>query len=449
MNIGRIDFILPINIKEVFVLRLRDEIIKFRKDDTIIREKNNRVLMYNKKFKRHIMQSSEVYSYIKEAEDRGLKIGEFVEMFDDREYMKNLIINMARAGILDTTKYEMFYNDINRGFNAIYLAATHKCNLECRHCCTSCSSGETDILTTDDVKSIMDFIAELNPQELIITGGEPMIRSDFYETIEYFKSKECDTKLVLSTNATLINESNVSFIAKNFERVEISIDGVDEETCSMIRGKGVFSKIMRAIVLLHTKGFRNIRTSMVVGDKNRHWEERFHELNEKMGTRGIVRCFEPDGRGAENASYFISEDSILPFEVTKLDNLKFTKEKDGVKSCSCDMFKSKMFIDYDGNMYPCQSLIKPEYLYGSALDKDNRMSVVDFDYDISNSDLAKKLQRIMPYNFEKCKDCDLAVFCFGCPAMVDKIIDKENCPDYERWCSIMKPQLNRLVWGVE
>ena len=293
----------------------------------------------------------------------------------------------------------------------------------------------------------MDFVAELEPHEFIITGGEPMIRSDFEECVHYFKEKDCKTELVLSTNATLIDESNVDFIVNHFNRVEISIDGVDEETCGLVRGRGVFNKIMRSIVLLHTRGFRNIRTSMVVGDKNKHLEEKFYALNERIGTKGMVRCFEPEGRGVENASYFISEETILPFGLTELDKLSFEKDKDNLKSCSCDMYKSKMFIDYDGNMYPCQSLIKPKYSYGSALDKDTRMSVLDFDYDLSDSKLAARLQNIMPYNFEKCKDCDVNVFCFFCPALVDKLLDNEDCPDYEKWCSIMKPQLNRIVWG--
>lgn len=430
-------------------MKFREEIIKFKDKELIIKERNNRVLMYNTRFKRHIIQSKEVYSYIKKAEEMGLTVEEFVNMFEgsDKEYIKDLMINMGKAGILESSMSEDFYKNMNNRFKAIYLAATHKCNLACRHCCTNCNSTEKDILSTEDVKSIMDFVAELEPYEFIITGGEPMIRSDFEECVHYFKEKDCKTELVLSTNATIIDESNVDFIVNHFNRVEISIDGVDEETCGLVRGRGVFNKIMRSIVLLHTRGFRNIRTSMVVGDKNKHLEEKFYALNERIGTKGMVRCFEPEGRGVENASYFISEETILPFGLTELDKLSFEKDKDNLKSCSCDMYKSKMFIDYDGNMYPCQSLIKPKYSYGSALDKDTRMSVLDFDYDLSDSKLAARLQNIMPYNFEKCKDCDVNVFCFFCPALVDKLLDNEDCPDYEKWCSIMKPQLNRIVWG--
>lgn len=153
-------------------MKFREEIIKFKDKELIIKERNNRVLMYNTRFKRHIIQSKEVYSYIKKAEEMGLTVEEFVNMFEgsDKEYIKDLMINMGKAGILESSMSEDFYKNMNNRFKAIYLAATHKCNLACRHCCTNCNSTEKDILTTEDVKSIMDFVAELEPYEFIITN---------------------------------------------------------------------------------------------------------------------------------------------------------------------------------------------------------------------------------------------------------------------------------------
>ncbi|WP_330653158.1 radical SAM protein, partial [Clostridioides difficile] len=71
-----------------------------------------------------------------------------------------------------------------------------------------------------------------------------LIREDFFEIIKYIKQKLPDTKLILSTNGTLIDEHNVDFIITNFEKIDISIDGVDENTCSETRGKGVFHKVI-------------------------------------------------------------------------------------------------------------------------------------------------------------------------------------------------------------
>jgi len=56
--------------------------------------------------------------------------------------------------------------------------------------------------------------------------------------------------LTLSTNGTLINSDNVVSIGKYIDQVDISMDGFNEETVALVRGKGVFSKIMNSISLL-------------------------------------------------------------------------------------------------------------------------------------------------------------------------------------------------------
>jgi len=246
----------------------------------------------------------------------------------------------------------------SKEIETIYLATTHRCNLECIHCCTSCNVHEKDILTTKEILSIIDYIITLNPRELILTGGEPLIRKDFKEIVEYIKNNSNNINLVLSTNGTLINENNIDFVVNNFNRIEISIDGVDEETCSKVRGEGVFGKIISNIHKLHDKNFYNIRTSMIFGDKNEYLVERFEKLNSDLGTQALPRCFEPTGRGKDNVLEFLSEETILPITLTKLDHVK---DRNDLNSCSCELYEGRIFIDFDGKIYPCQSLMKDKY----------------------------------------------------------------------------------------
>ena len=70
---------------------------------------------------------------------------------------------------------------------------------DCPNNCLKCCNKNFDL---DSLPIVKDYDCD----ELIITGGEPMIRSDFEECVHYFKEKDCKTELVLSTNATLIDE---------------------------------------------------------------------------------------------------------------------------------------------------------------------------------------------------------------------------------------------------
>lgn len=54
----------------------------------------------------------------------------------------------------------------------------------------------------------------------------------------------------MSINGTLINEENVKKIINSVNQIDISIDGVDEDSCKVVRGPHVFEKIMNSIKLL-------------------------------------------------------------------------------------------------------------------------------------------------------------------------------------------------------
>ncbi|MCC0751272.1 radical SAM protein [Clostridioides sp. ZZV13-5731] len=426
-------------------IALNKEKIKFIDEDLIIYEKNKLVLMYSKKNKKHIFQSKEVYDYFIEAFKENLTYKDFIELFSDNDktYIKQLINNMIKAGILYINKDTSNLKKNSTEMEAVYLATTHRCNLECRHCCTSCNYDEQDILTIKEILSIIDFVITLNPREIILTGGEPLIRKDFKEMVEYIKSySNNNINLVLSTNGTLINDNNIDFIVDNFHRIEISIDGVDEETCSKVRGKGVFGKIISNIHKLQKKNFHNIRTSMIFGDKNEHLIESFEKLNSNLGTQTVTRCFVPLGRGKDNVLEFLSEDTILPIILTKLDKVKY---RDNANSCSCDLYKDKVFIDSDGKIYPCPSLMKDKYSLGNILLEESKEKLLNFKFE--NSEVKQNVQKIYPYNYKKCKDCDVNIFCMYCPALIDKVLD--NNKEFNKWCGLMKPQLNRIIWSEE
>lgn len=420
------------------------EKIKFVDEDLIIYKKNKLVLMYNKKTRKHIMQSQEVYDYFIEAIKENLTYEDFIGLFSDNDktYIKQLINNMIKAGILYIDEYTNNLRKNKKEMDTVYFATTHRCNLECIHCCTSCNAHEQDILTTEEILSIINFIITLNPREIILTGGEPLIRKDFEEMVKHIKNNSNNINLVLSTNGTLINDNNIDFIVNNFYRIEISIDGVDEETCSKVRGKGIFGKIISNIRKLQDHNFYNIRTSMIFGDKNEYLLESFEKLNHNLGTQPLPRCFEPVGRGKENVLEFLSEETILPITLTKLDKVK---HRNDMNSCSCDLYEGRIFIDYDGKIYPCQSLMKDRYSLGNILKEETKAKLLK--YNVEDSETKQNIQKIYPYNYEKCKDCDVNIVCMYCPALIDTVLEEDK--EFDKWCGIMKPQLNRIIWDEE
>lgn len=106
--------------------------------------------------------------------------------------------------------------------------STRTCNLNCRHCYMEADnaphSGE---ITTDEAKRFIDDLAAYRVPALLFSGGEPLMRPDFFQLAEYARSK--GLRPTLSTNGTLINRETAQRIKDvGVTYVGISLDGLAE-----------------------------------------------------------------------------------------------------------------------------------------------------------------------------------------------------------------------------
>lgn len=125
--------------------------------------------------------------------------------------------------------------------------STRTCNLSCRHCYMSSDARRyQDELTTDEAKAFIDDLAEFKVPVLLFSGGEPLIRPDFFELAAH--AAERGVRPTLSTNGTLITKD----IARRIKEigvgyVGISLDGLAEVN-DRFRGKdGAFAAAMAGI----------------------------------------------------------------------------------------------------------------------------------------------------------------------------------------------------------
>ncbi|EGT3801609.1 radical SAM protein [Clostridioides difficile] len=411
----------------------------------VIRYKKNTCYIYDKVSKKHMFISKEVFNYLKKAEEYDLNISKFIDGFedtDDKEYMKLVISNLKKIGFIKNYEYERrFINTENNNFESIYIMVTDKCNLNCRHCTTNCSPDGENILSTQNIKDIIYNISLLNPKNIIFTGGEPLIRKDIEEIVDFAKQNIKDSSFSLSTNSTLISNENVSMIKRLFDHVDISIDGVDELSCSKIRGKGVFGKVLNSIKLLQENGLHKISLSMVFSSSNEHLRDDFIELNKSLKTIPIERAFIPEGRGYDNILDFEYENIHIPKSIPSIYNIenKYEKLSRNISSCSCNAFKNNLFIDSNGDVYPCPSLIKSNYkITNLAYKKYTKQQIIDM-IRMRSIDFSESLE----YRDSKCEKCDLNIFCWDCPANFERA---KEYGEIDNWCNLMKKNLDNIVW---
>ena len=124
---------------------------------------------------------------------------------------------------------------------------TRTCNLHCRHCYMDADAkrhaGE---LTTAEAKHFIDDLAAFRVPALLLSGGEPLVRKDFFELAEYASAH--GVRPTLSTNGTLIDEEVAKKIkAAGVAYVGVSLDG-PQHINDAFRGKdGAYTAAMRGI----------------------------------------------------------------------------------------------------------------------------------------------------------------------------------------------------------
>ena len=134
-----------------------------------------------------------------------------------------------------------------------------RCNLACKHCYSI--SADHDFpgeLSTAEVFFVMDDLKQFRVPVLILSGGEPLLRPDIFEISK--RAKAMGFYVGLSSNGTLINESNIAAIAAiDYDYVGISIDGIRATHDRFRRKQGAFDASIHAIDLC---GQRWIKTGL-------------------------------------------------------------------------------------------------------------------------------------------------------------------------------------------
>ncbi|MGC7870945.1 putative heme d1 biosynthesis radical SAM protein NirJ1 [Desulfosporosinus sp. SYSU MS00001] len=124
---------------------------------------------------------------------------------------------------------------------------TRTCNLKCAHCYMESDAQKyTGELTTEEGKHFIDDLADFKSPVILFSGGEPLIRPDFFELAEYAISK--GLRATLSTNGTLITPE----VAKRLKEIGVSYVGISldglQDVNDKFRGKeGAFKAAMEGI----------------------------------------------------------------------------------------------------------------------------------------------------------------------------------------------------------
>jgi mycofactocin radical SAM maturase len=255
---------------------------------------------------------------------------------------------------------------------------TFACNLSCEHCLSASGKRKPDELTYEEAKAMIDDLAAMGVCYINIGGGEPLMRPDFLELVEYAGEKGLPVQF--STNGTLVTEKMAKRIAAiPHVRVQVSIDGATEEVNDSIRGKGSFAGALRAIELLSKENIE-LSVNMVATRSNFDQIEDLYQIVRGHGAKFRVARLRPSGRGIDSYHYLhlTPEQNIQLYQWVKAHPDVTTGDSYFILSALgepipglnvCGASRATCCITPTGNVYPCAFLINDDCKVGNIREK--------------------------------------------------------------------------------
>jgi len=177
---------------------------------------------------------------------------------------------------------------------------TRSCNLSCVHCRAAAEFGHYHgELSLDEIKATIDDIVTISNPIIILTGGEPLMRPDIWEIVDYAQEK--GAMPVIGTNATLITDEIAQKMADHkIPRISVSVDFPTAAEHDEFRQQpGCFDLTIEGIKIAKRHGI-GVQINTTVTTRNADKIEQMHDLALELGVDAFhIFMLVPTGRGSE------------------------------------------------------------------------------------------------------------------------------------------------------
>src|SRR5216684_1777440 len=270
---------------------------------------------------------------------------------------------------------------------SVQLDLTYRCNERCIHCYLDHHDhGE---MTTAEIKDLLDQMADAGVFYLTISGGEILMRRDFFEILEYARLRTFCIKL--KTNGILIRKREADRIkALGVESVQISIySHVPEVHDAITKLPGSLAQSIEAIRRLRAHGIHFIMaptiTPMMDGDRS--------ILNLNVDEAALREVFRNESLVGGNIEEFCAP-PLSPGE-------------DEMDQLPCSAGHTACYVSPYGDVYPCVQFPLPS---GNV----RRMKFVDIWRD---SPQLNEVRSITLRDMPACSKCTHGGTCTRCPGL--------------------------------
>ena len=292
----------------------------------------------------------------------------------------------------EINREQYYYHYDNRYFKEVYWSITGRCNFQCRHCYINAPDAAMGEMTHEEAISVIDQIADCGIYHLLISGGEPFVRQDFWSLVDHALEKRIKIDQIYTNGWMLTDkvldefdlrgmkpEFSISFDGVGWHDWMRGIRGAEQTALNALRNchfrgfptnvemcihRGNTGTIRKTIDILADSGVRHSKFSEVSGTDL--WKENADGKN--MSTREYMEAV------VDYLPYFFQDGmpmSLLFGGVVELykgstEYRPIAEFDDGTEECLnryiCGAVRSSCYIAPDGHLLPCMPIAAvPDY----------------------------------------------------------------------------------------
>lgn len=332
---------------------------------------------------------------------------------------------------------------------SVYYSVTGRCNMSCVFCTMNSGphvSMEHDLSLEEISHMLIPKLKELKLKKIVITGGEPLVRKDIIEILDFFAQNFGRERMILQTNGLLLTEELIKQIADKVGIIEISIENIFENQALLERMENLFRCAVEEQI--------GLSFSFVVDSASRKYIKDAIDLCHDYHAAFTMRIVSMVGRAKQNNA----EDPVLDAREALLiqyqticyllekkyfeDNLTGGYDGDLQPKRSCGAYGKILAIHPDGITYLCGNFKETRFSIGNI----RTSSMDEIQADIAEKRESSVYQSIFHVDeMNMCRECEMKYICSG-PCIAEVAENREDDSRLKSKCLSKKMMLQYAMF---
>ncbi|MBL8729333.1 MAG: GTP 3',8-cyclase MoaA [Planctomycetes bacterium] len=154
-----------------------------------------------------------------------------------------------------------------RPLRNLRLSVTDRCNLRCSYCMPEehyVWLPKPNVLSFEEIVRCVDAFLALGVDELRLTGGEPLLRTDLPVLVRMLAQRPGLKDLAMTSNGVLLREHAAALRAAGLQRLTVSLDTLDAATFRQLSRRDDLPRVLAGLEAARAAGFADVKIDTVV-----------------------------------------------------------------------------------------------------------------------------------------------------------------------------------------